>query len=158
MRSPRSVAPYPHIYSARAAGAQAGLPPLSSAGRPLRSRAPAPLFGGPGDLWAPETLLVSAIADCYILTFRAVSAAALFGWIRLECRTEGTLQELERRPQFTAFRLDATLTVPRGADASKAMRLLTQTERACLLINSLKGRHVLEARVVHEGADEALGA
>jgi organic hydroperoxide reductase OsmC/OhrA len=155
--APRSVAPYPHTYSARAEGARSGLTRLSSNGLPVLASAPAPQFGGPGDLWSPETLLVCAIADCYILTFRAVSAAALFGWIRLECRTEGTLQELERRPQFTDFRLDATLTVPQGADASKAKRLLQQTERACLLINSLKGRHVLEALVVHEGADQGLG-
>ena len=158
MRGPRSWQPFPHTYIAQASGAPTGVATLTSAGLPALPSAPAPQFGGAGELWSPETLLVSAIADCYILTFRAVSAAALFGWIRLECRAEGTLQELERRPQFTDFKLDATLTVPRGADTSKAKRLLTQTERACLLINSLKGRHVLEARVIPEGAGEEPGA
>jgi organic hydroperoxide reductase OsmC/OhrA len=31
-------------------------------------------LGGPGGQWSPETLLVAAAAECFILTFRAVAA------------------------------------------------------------------------------------
>ena len=30
-------------------------------------------FGGPGDQWSPEALLIAAVADCFVLTFRAMA-------------------------------------------------------------------------------------
>ena len=33
-------------------------------------------FGGPGDLWSPETMLAGAVAGCFILTFRAAARAS----------------------------------------------------------------------------------
>ena len=35
----------------------------------------------------------------------------------------GTLDRVDKVNRFTGFRVDATLTVPRGADADKARRL-----------------------------------
>lgn len=146
--------PYPHTYIASASGGSSGAVSVASAGLPTLTTAPAHQFGGPGDIWSPETLLAAAIADCYIFTFRAVSGAALFGWLRIECRVEGILSRLDRRVQFTDFTLLATLTIAPGADRSKATRLLKQAERACLIINSLKGRHTLDARVLDECAHD----
>ena len=37
-------------------------------------------FDGPGDRWSPETLLIAAIADCFILTFRAIACATRMDW------------------------------------------------------------------------------
>ncbi len=120
--------------------------------------APALQFGGPGTLWSPEALLTASIADCFIMTFRAVSAAALFGWIKLECRVDGVLSRLERQARFTDFALHATLTIAPGADRSKARRLLKRAERACLIANSLTGRHTLDARVLNGSADDHFAA
>jgi organic hydroperoxide reductase OsmC/OhrA len=150
--------PFPHTYTATAAGARSGVVSVSSPGLPALTSEPAPQFDGPGTLWSPEALLAAAVADCFILTFRALSAAALFGWIKLECRVEGVLSRIERQLRFTDFTLHATLTVAPGADASKARRLLERTEGACLLINSLKGRHTLETSVLDESADSDQGA
>ncbi len=140
--------PFPHTYSATASGAQAGTVRLRSPGLPDFASEPAPQFGGPGTLWSPEALLAAALADCFVMTFRAVSAAALFGWITLECRVDGRLSRVARQPQFTEFTVHAALTIAAGADAAKARRLLRQSERACLIINSLKGRHSLQMRVI----------
>jgi organic hydroperoxide reductase OsmC/OhrA len=150
--------PFPHRYTASASGAQTGEVSVSSPGLPELTTAPAPQFGGPGTLWSPEVLLAATIADCFILTFRAVSAAALFGWLKLECRVEGILRRINRQAQFTDFTLHATLTIAAGADGSKAKRLLRQTERACLIINSLKGRHTLDTHVLNAGAGDNLAA
>jgi organic hydroperoxide reductase OsmC/OhrA len=38
----------------------------------------------PGNAWSPETSLVAAVADCFILTFRGVAQAAKFPWESLE--------------------------------------------------------------------------
>lgn len=144
--------PFPHIYTAVASGAQTGTVSVGSPGLPVLTSAPAAQFDGPGTLWSPEALLAATIADCFILTFRALSAAARFGWIKLECRVEGTLNRVDRQLRFTDFAVHATLTIAPGADRSKAQRLLEQTERACLVINSLKGRHTLEASVLSDSA------
>ena len=144
--------PFPHIYTATATGTQSGVVSLSSAGPPTLTSAPAAQFGGPGTLWSPEALLAAALADCFVLTFRAVSGAALFGWLSLQCRVDATLSRVDRQVQFSAFSVHATLRIAPGADASKARRLLRQAKRACLIINSLKGQQTLEIHILHGGA------
>lgn len=32
-------------------------------------------FGGPGGEWSPETLLTAAVANCFVLSFRAIAQA-----------------------------------------------------------------------------------
>jgi len=48
-------------------------------------------FGGPGHRWSPETLFTAAIANCFILTFKAVARASNFSWIGIECDVETIL-------------------------------------------------------------------
>lgn len=65
----------PHHYSVTAAAAADGDVTLRSAGIPsLQSSSPVQ-FDGPGDRWSPETLLVAAVGDCLILTFKAIARA-----------------------------------------------------------------------------------
>ena len=42
--------------------------------------APPPEFDGPGGLWSPENLLCAAVADCFILTFRAIASFSRLSW------------------------------------------------------------------------------
>ena len=107
-----------------------------------------PEFDGPGGVWSPETLLCASLADCFILTFRAVSRAAHLEWLNLECRVEGVLERVERIPQFTSFATFAKLVVPLGADLDKARELLERAEHGCLIANSLRGSRTLDAQVV----------
>lgn len=140
--------PYPHTYIASASGTLTGVVSVTSPGLPQVTSAPAPQFGGSGGFWSPETLLTAAIADCYILTFRAVSGAALFGWLALGCQVEGVVKRIERTPRFASLAIRATVTIAPGADAAKAKRLLRQADRACLIANSLKAERMLEPRVI----------
>lgn len=140
--------PYPHSYVVSAAAQNAGLVTVSSAQLPNLETAPPPEFDGPGGVWSPETLLCAAVADCFILTFRAVSRASRLEWLRLECRVEGLLERVDRTSQFTSFRTIATLTGPAGTDVAKARDLLERAERGCLISNSLRGSRALEVRVV----------
>jgi organic hydroperoxide reductase OsmC/OhrA len=87
--------PYPHTYAVAACAGATGYVEVDSPGLPaIRTSAP-PQFDGPAGVWSPETLLCAAIADCFILTFRAVSRAARFEFINLECQVEGTLERAE---------------------------------------------------------------
>ena len=140
--------PYPHTYLANAAAEDSGPVTVSSAQLPNLETAPPPEFDGPGGVWSPETLLCASIADCFILTFRAVARAARFEWMRLECRVEGVLERVEKVSQFTRYRTFAKLTVHANADTAKARELLEQAERGCLVSNSLRGSRTLESEVL----------
>lgn len=144
--------PYPHVYLVDASGQAGGPVAVASVGLPDIETAPPPQFDGPGGAWSPETLLCAAVADCFILSFRAYARAARFEWSRLECRVEGTLERVERVPQFTHFKTSASLSVPPDADSTKAHKLLEQAEQGCLIANSLRGARTLEARVLLQQA------
>lgn len=149
---------FPHTYSAQAKGVFSGSISLLSPGVPELTSKAAQQFGGPGDAWSPEALLVAALADCFIFTFRSVSAAALFGWRMLECHAEGILEKHERTVQFTHFSVKAILTLSPGADATRARRLLRQADRACLIANSLKAERTLAIEIVQDQAPPAPSA
>lgn len=137
----------PHHYRVMAHGAAEGEIELASEGlESLATAAPAE-FGGPGNRWSPETLLVGAVADCFILTFRAVARASKLPWTRLRCDVTGVLERVERTTRFTRLDVRATLVVPEGQDEAKARRVLEKAERGCLVTNSLLAESHLEAEV-----------
>jgi organic hydroperoxide reductase OsmC/OhrA len=149
---------FPHHYVVGGAARDAGDVELTSERLPiLRSASPAQ-FEGPGDRWSPETLLVGAMADCFILTFRAIAQASKIAWTSLRCDVTGTLDRVDRAAQFTQFELRARLTVPDGADAEPARRTLEKAERTCLISNSLKGSvHLLASIETAEPAEMSVG-
>jgi organic hydroperoxide reductase OsmC/OhrA len=111
------------------------------------STMPPPEFGGPEGYWSPETLLAASVADCFILTFRAISRASKLEWSSLECDVQGTLDRVDGVTRFTRFDLKARLQVPSGTDADKAERILHKSEAACLITASLATENHLEALV-----------
>jgi len=140
--------PYPHRYVAAASAAPSGPVPVSSPGTPDLATTAPPQFDGPEGFWSPETLLTAAVANCFILTFRAVSRAARLEWLRLECRVEAVLDKVEGVTQFSRFETLATLTIARGTDPAKANQLLQKAEHNCLVANSLRAVRKLDARIV----------
>jgi len=130
--------PYPHRYPVHAAAQPQGDVTLSSAGIPDLRTAPPAEFDGPGGQWSPETLLVGAAADCFILSFRAVAAASKLSWTSLACDVEGMLDRVEGITRFTAMTVRAQLLVPPGTDVQRATRLLEKAEKVCLIMSSLK--------------------
>jgi organic hydroperoxide reductase OsmC/OhrA len=143
--------PYPHTYTVSARGSPTGKVPVTAHGVPDIETAPPPEFGGPGDVWSPETLLAATVADCFILTFRGVSRAANFAWEQLECQVDAVLERVSGMTQFSKFTTRATLTLQAGADHAKAHELMTRAEKVCLVANSLRGERHLEARIVEAG-------
>jgi peroxiredoxin-like protein len=104
-------------------------------------------FGGPGDQWSPEALLVGAISDCFILSFRAIARASKLEWVELSCDTTGTLDRVDRVTRFTRIAVNARLVVPAGTDTEKAEKLLHKAEESCLISNSLTAEREISATV-----------
>ena len=140
----------PHIYTVTASAAGRDNVILASAGVSDIESAGPPEFGGPGDVWSPEGLLVAAVADCFVLTFRGIARTAKLDWLTLECKAEGTLDKLAGMTQFTKFKVAAELTVPPGTNEKKAATILQKAEKYCLITNSMKAESHLEAEVVVE--------
>ena len=139
---------FPHHYQVAASAETDGNVALATGDMPQLVSAPPAEFGGPGDQWSPEHLLVASVADCFILTFRAISRASKLDWVSLEAKAEGVLDRVERVTQFTGFTVNATLTVPAGTDEAKARRLLEKAESACLITASLKAPCHLETAII----------
>jgi len=139
--------PYPHHYRVDASADTEGPVALRSGALPPLESAPPEEFDGPGDRWSPETLLVGAVADCFVLTFRAVARASDLAWTHLEVSASGTLERVEGGPRFTAIALDVALTIPAGVDEARARRLLEKSERGCLITRSLSCGTTLHASV-----------
>jgi peroxiredoxin-like protein len=138
---------FPHRYCVKAAGQVTGDVELTTERLTmLRSASPAE-FDGPGNRWSPETLLVGAVADCFILTFRVIAKASKLSWVSLECEVTGTLDRVDRVTQFTHFDIAAHLVVPGEQDADQARHALEKAERNCLISSSLKGSVTLDANV-----------
>jgi len=140
----------PHHYRVNASAEVDGNVIIKADDLPEIVTAPPAEFGGPGDQWSPETLLVGAIADCFVLTFRAIASASKLEWSALECSAEGVLERVERVTRFTAVTVRARLTVPAGTDSDKAQRLLQKSEDACLVTRSMLAESHLEAEVIVE--------
>lgn len=140
--------PFPHRYTAAAHSREEGAVALSSPGLPEIATAAPPEFGGPGGVWSPETLLCASLADCFVLSFRAIARASKLEWTDVACRVEGVLDRVDGVPQFTQYTTFATLNVPSGTATDKARRLLEKAERACLISNSVRGERSLVCDVV----------
>ena len=140
--------PYPHLYTVHARADATGDVDIDGERLPTLKTAPPAEFDGPGDRWSPESLLCAAVADCFVLSFRAVARASRLDWQSVEARVDGKLDRVEGKSRFTEIAVHATLRVPAGTDRERATRLMEKAEHVCLISNSLTAERRLEPTVV----------
>lgn len=141
---------FPHHYNVNAEGEAEGVVTVSSESLPNWATSAPPEFDGPGGYWSPETMLVGAVANCFILTWRAVAKASNLPFDDIQCNVVGVLDRVERVTKFTEMQLNVTLKLAAGVDAEKAQRLLEKSEHACLITNSLTAQIVLKTNIVQQ--------
>ncbi|HEY9157858.1 OsmC family protein [Candidatus Binatus sp.] len=140
--------PLPHIYSAQLSGGSEGYAAVSVAGIPELRTAPPADFGGPGDAWSPEDLLMASVETCFLFTLRAVARASKLEFESLELSGEGTLDRKDGVTRFTEIVLRPRLKLAAGGDRDKAMRVLEKSEKSCLVTASLSTPVRLEPEIV----------
>jgi len=138
---------YPHHYHVSASAGPDSEVATSSPGLETIAATPPPQFGGPEGYWSPETMLVASVANCFILTFRAIARASKVDWSDVQCHTEGTLERIDRVTRFTEFHLKANVTVQPGTAEEKVLRLMHKSEQNCLVTRSLNAEVHLDATV-----------
>jgi peroxiredoxin-like protein len=140
--------PLPHHYQVRLVGGPAGYATISAEGAPDLNSAPPVDWGGPGDAWSPEHMLLAAVESCFLFTLRAVGQASKVPFTALEVAATGTVDRADGVTRFTEIVLRPRLSVPPGTDRQRALRVMEKAERACLVTASLTTRVQLEAEVV----------
>ncbi len=107
-------------------------------------------FNGPGDVWSPEDLFISSIASCTVLSFKAIARASKLDWISIECFSEGVLDRLEGKTQFTKVNTKVKLVIPKEASKDKAEKLIIKAEASCLISNSITAKSHIESDIYFE--------
>ena len=105
-------------------------------------------FGGPGHRWSPETLFTAAIANCFVLTFKAVARASKLSWSAIQCDVETILDRAEGCTLFTQAIVKVRLTIDNSDQSERAEKILQKAETNCLISNSLKTEIRLEPEIV----------
>ncbi len=138
---------FPHFYKVASEATMDSPVTLKSDGVVnLLSTAPKE-FGGSGEEWSPEGLLVASIADCYIMSFKALARASRLEWENIACDAVGKLDRIEKVTRFIQYDLTVSLSIPHGASRALAERLLQKSKAICLVTNSLKGECLLQAEI-----------
>ena len=128
---------FPHNYAVSAHASSAGDVVLQASGLPSIDSQPPAEFGGPGDRWSPESLLIAAVADCFVLSFRAIAGASKLSFDQLNVNADGCLDMVERKMMFTGVKIHASVVVSDANTVDKVERLLHKAEQMCLITNSL---------------------
>ncbi len=139
----------PHTYHSSISASPEGAIDVGAPGLQVFKAAPPAQFGGPGDLWSPEDLLMASLSSCFVLSFRAIARMSELDWSALEVTAEGELDKVDRVMKFTQVKLKARLTVSADVDPGKAERLLEKAEASCLVSNTLNCDVHLDCDISH---------
>ena len=138
----------PHQYSVTAKGDSLGALTAYCDNLPDIAVAPPAQFGGDGDKWSPEDLFMAAIANCFVLSFRAIARASKLEWQDIKCESQGTLDRVQGKTYFTQVQTKVQLMIPKTESIEKAEKLLNRADEACLISNSISCEMSLECDVV----------
>lgn len=95
-------------------------------------------------IWSPEHLFTAAVASCFMTTFLAIAENSKLNFKAFNCKAKGKLEQLDGKPAMTEVRVFPTVTLLSDADRERALRILTKTENACLITNSIKASVIME--------------
>lgn len=139
----------PHYYTVKADTTTDSDVKLSSHSLPILNSAPPTQFGGPGDQWSPEDLLMASVADCFVLSFKAIARMSKLNWHSVSCESEGELDKVDGKTQFTKIKNNVHVLIEEGESLEKAEKIVHKSEAACLVTNSLRADVELAIKVVH---------
>ena len=141
------MTPLPHKYHVELSGTPAGCV-ASSEGAPDIAMAPPPQYGGPGDAWSPEQMVLAAAAACFVFTFRAVARAMKTPFVSVDISASGTVAKPAGVVRFVEVVLYPRITVPAGTDRDRLLTTVDQSEDCCLVAASLSVPVRVEMQVV----------
>ena len=94
-------------------------------------------FGGEGNDWSPEHLLLGALSSCFMTTYLSFMQKFRFSILQLECSADGQVELVDGRYKFTEINLYPKIVIAGEADLEKANLAMEKTHKYCLVGNSL---------------------
>ncbi|MGA8490030.1 MAG: OsmC family protein [Terriglobales bacterium] len=109
-----------------------------------------PEFGGEPGFWTPEHFLLTAVASCFVATFRAVASASKLDFEGIEVAVDGVIEKEAGGFRFTKVSLKPVAIIFTEPERERAQRLLEKAEKACLVTRSLSCSVELEPKILVE--------
>lgn len=136
----------PHFYEVNLGWQYARLGQLSSPvlNETIEVATPPEFAKGMPGVWSPEHLLVAAVSSCFMTTFMAIAENSKLDFSDFDCRASGKLDETENGLMISEIRLFPKVVVLHDSDIDKAKRVLTKSERHCLITNSVRSQVTME--------------
>ncbi len=103
--------------------------------------------GMPG-IWSPEHLLVAAVNSCLMTTFLAIAENSKLEFISFESAAKGKLEIVDGKFMMSEVELIPKLSIAKGTDPEKALRILQKSEAACLISNSVKSKIIFNPTIL----------
>jgi organic hydroperoxide reductase OsmC/OhrA len=150
--------PLPHQYNVQLAGGPAGYGALSTDGVPQLATAPPAEWGGPGDAWSPEHLLLASVEACFLFTLRAVARFSHVEFTSVDLFATGTVDRKDGVTRFTDIVLRPRVTVAAGTPIERVRSVLDKTGRSCLVSASLATPIRLEPEIAESPGGHPLKA
>jgi organic hydroperoxide reductase OsmC/OhrA len=102
-------------------------------------------LGGLQGRWAPEQLLLCALAGCFTTTFHDVARAAKFDFTDLEVEIEGSVRRNRNTGcNFTEILMRPRLTVQSEDLCEAGLALLRKAKTLCMISRAISAPQTLE--------------
>lgn len=95
------------------------------------------VFGGDGNEWSPEQLLLGAVSSSFMNTYLAFAKTLQLEISHFECNTIGQVEVIEGKYKFTQIDVYPKVYISKEFLRDKARVVLEKTHHHCLITRSL---------------------
>jgi organic hydroperoxide reductase OsmC/OhrA len=113
-----------------------------------------PEFGGEGQLWTPEHLLLGAVSSCFMTTFLAFAEKLRLPIDRFDCPVIGQVGFIDNRLRFFAIDLYPKIKIAEEALRQTAVLALEKTHKYCIITNSVSTPIFYHSEIIVERKPE----
>lgn len=101
-------------------------------------------------VWSPEHLFTAAVGSCLMTTFLAIAENSKLDFTSFSVSSKGILENVEGKFLMTTVELYPRVSIRNEKDRERAERILSKSEAACLISNSVKSEVKMKAEITVE--------
>jgi peroxiredoxin-like protein len=106
------------------------------------------VFGGEGEEWSPEHLLISAVSSCFMTTYLFFAEKVQLEITYLNCLVTGQVSLENGKYELIGIDLYPKIYIRDETFRERAMRVLKRTEAHCLVSSALRTPVVYHSEVL----------
>jgi organic hydroperoxide reductase OsmC/OhrA len=105
-------------------------------------------FGGKGNEWSAEHLLLSALSSSFMSTYLAFAKKMPVATAHFDCSTIGQVQVVNNKYKLTHINLYPKIYIVDKTGKDKALLALKKAEQNCLIANSLNVSIIYHSEII----------